>query len=885
MGLEKYTEKRNFRTTSEPEGKKVESTSYLAFVVQKHAASRLHYDFRLEFEGVLKSWAIPKGPSMNPNEKRLAVMVEDHPYEYKDFEGHISEGNYGAGNVIVWDNGFYTTMDGGEKEEIIKNIGAGLLKGHLAIRLEGKKLHGEFDLVRLKGKDDNAWLLIKKKDSYADTEKDILEEDKSVLSNTTLEELEKLSPKRKAEGTKRSKPSKKPEPESVEFHEPMLAEKVKKPFDNKDWIFEVKYDGYRIEAVITQQAVNLFSRNRISYTSKFGTIIDDLRKIQHSAVLDGEVVIEDSNGRSDFQLLQNYQKTGKGTLKYYVFDLLNLDGKDITQLKLVERKELLKMLLEKYTFEHVFYAGHVPEHGVSYFELAESNNWEGIMGKKADSPYRTGKRSGEWLKIKRTLEEEAIILGITEPKGSRMHFGAILLGKYTGGTLKYVGNCGTGFAAQDLKDLYTLFEPSFTSTAPVSEKIIASDKVQWMKPAFVAQVKYTEVTQDGHLRHPVFLGLRDDKTIRDLKKEDGGLQDSEGKDDKSQESKDPAGKTTASKKEVQANLELMNDKTTTKKEPGSPDKNSSAGSPKNNVDIHVGEVTLHLTNRQKLYFPQDNVTKGDLIDYYAEVAGMMVPYLKDRPQSMNRFPNGIRGASFYQKDLDLKSTPSWVKTEKIYSESNNKEIDYLICNDTPTLLYMANLGCIEINPWNSTIHHPDKPDWMVIDLDPETTDFKQVVRTALTVRKVLEELDTEGYCKTSGATGLHIYIPLAARYEYESVRLFGQLVAEKVHALLPEITTVNRSLQKREHKIYIDYLQNSRGQTLAAPYSVRPMPGATVSTPLEWDEVTDKLSPSMFTVRNALQRFEKKGDLWKPVLGDGADIERIVIKHSKLEHH
>jgi len=315
------------------------------------------------------------------------------------------------------------------------------------------------------------------------------------------------------------------------------------------------------------------------------------------------------------------------------------------------------------------------------------------------------------------------------------------------------------------------------------------------------------------------------------------------------------------------------------------DMKSSADSQKKNVDILIGEVTLHLTNRQKMYFPQDHVTKGDLLDYYSEVADIMVPYLKDRPQSMNRFPNGITGSSFYHKDLDTETIPAWLKTEKIFSESNNDNIDYLICNDKATLVYMANLGCIEINPWNSTIHHPDNPDWMVIDLDPETTDFTQVVRTALVVKEVLEELDAQGYCKTSGATGLHIYVPLAARYEYETVRLFGQLIAEKVNTRLPDITTVKRSLQKREHKIYIDYLQNRRGQTLAAPYSVRPVPGATVSTPLEWSEVTDKLSPSLFNIRNVLQRFEKKGDLWKPVLGAGADIEKIVIKHSSLEHH
>jgi len=883
MSLTKYTEKRNFKSTSEPEGKSTESTAELAFVVQKHAASRLHYDFRLELEGVLKSWAIPKGPSLNPNDKRLAVMVEDHPYDYKDFEGNISDGNYGAGTVIVWDNGTYTTTNATSLEEGIEKLKAGLLKGHLALNLEGKKLKGEFDLVKLKGKDDNAWLLIKKKDQYANVEIDILRENKSVLSNTTLEDLEKLSMKETAED-KRAK-IKKGKPESVDFKEPMLAEKVKKPFDRKDWVFEVKFDGYRTIAVINQRTVNLFSRNHISFTSKFSPITDELKKIEHSAVLDGEVVIEDSAGRSDFQLLQNYQKTGEGTLKYYVFDLLNLDGHDTTELTLLERKELLKMLLEQYELKNVIYAEHVTEKGISYFEVAEVNNWEGIMGKKAASPYRVGKRSSEWLKIKRTFEEEAVVIGITEPKGSRAHFGAILLGQYEGDELKYIGNCGTGFTDQSLKELYGQFEPTFTTISPIHEKLTIADKVQWMNPTFVAQIKFTEVTSDGYLRHPVFLGLREDKSVEGMKVE--RQISKEELNNKEQRAEDTSGGA-----EEAAKSEITDIRQKTKDKSGIPAEESSSGmrtlsaeNPKKKVELQIGEVTLYLTNRQKVYFPQDNITKGDLLDYYMEVAGLMIPYLKDRPESMNRFPNGITGQSFYQKDLDIETTPSWLKTQKIFSESNNEDIDYLICNDKATLIYMANLGCIEMNPWNSTLQHLENPDWMVIDLDPETTNFKEVVAAALTVRDVLEEMETEGYCKTSGATGLHIYVPLAARYEYESVRLFGQMIAEKVNERIPGITTINRTIQKREHKIYIDYLQNRRGQTLAAPYSVRPVPGATVSTPLEWSEVTEKLSPSQFTIRNVLQRFDKKGDLWKGVLGNGADLEKIIMKQSLWNHH
>jgi len=850
MGLSKYREKRNFESTAEPIGKTEDSKSDLSFVVQKHAATQLHYDFRLELDGVLKSWAIPKGPSMNPNDKRLAVMVEDHPYDYKDFEGNILEGNYGAGNVIVWDNGSYSAINSTSGEDAVTTLQAGLLKGHLAIHLNGKKLKGEFDLFRLKGKDENAWLLVKKKDNDA-SDKDILLENKSVLTNRTLEELAKVSPRLTASekrATLKKEPVKSTQPD---FREPMLAERVEKPFDKKDWIFEVKFDGYRTIAVLNPEDVHLFSRNRISFTTKFQSITDELQKIKHAAVLDGEVVIEDSNGRSDFQLLQDYQKNGKGTLKYYVFDLLNLDGNDTTGLSLLERKELLKILLSKYTLENVIFSEHKDEKGISFFEVANEKNWEGIMAKDGKSPYRVGKRSNEWLKIKRTLQDEAIIVGITKPKGSRAYFGALLLARYEGNDLKYIGNCGTGFSEAALKELYAQFKEGFTDSSPITEKIKTVDKVQWLVPKFIAQVKYTEVTGDGYLRHPVFLGLRIDKTVDDMRND--ALKPVDDK----------------------VNEQLQEDRGLTDTL-----KNNGTEGTKKNYDLMVGSITLHLTNQDKMYFPGDNVTKGDVLNYYREVADIMIPYLKDRPQSMNRFPNGIDSAGFYQKDIDVEKTPAWLKTQKIFSESNGKDIDYLICNDTATLLYMVNLGCIEMNPWNSTVQHLDNPDWLVIDLDPEKEEFPEVVRTALMVKEVLDELETEGFCKTSGATGLHIYVPLAGRYAYESVKLFAQFIAARVNERLPETTTITRAVRKREHKIYIDYLQNLRGQTLAAPYSVRPVHGTTISTPLDWSEVTDKLSPSQFTIKNILTRLNKKGDLWSPVLGRGANIENVLKKLS-----
>ncbi|RUT72220.1 DNA ligase D [Flavobacterium cupreum] len=850
MSLLKYNQKRNFNDTAEPKGQVGRSENQLVFVIQKHAASHLHYDFRLEMDGVLKSWAVPKGPSLDPEVKRLAMMVEDHPYSYKDFEGAIPEGNYGAGNVIVWDNGTYLPADEDYKGTAEKKLLADLKKGHLSFTLKGKKLKGNFSLVKLKGKQENAWLLIKKEDKYATTD-DVLEKDKSVISKLSLDALEKKAAKEKTvskkadlkpEAAVKKKNTKKKS--VIGFKKPMLASLTEKPFDDPDWIFENKFDGYRTLAVIKEDDVQLFSRNQISFTKNFQPVTDELKKINHEAILDGEVVVEDESGRSDFQLLQNYLKTGKGKLKFYVFDILNLDGNDTTGLTLLERKELLKMLVSKSKFSNIIYSEHIEEKGIGFLEVAAKKQSEGIIAKKANSLYTVGKRTGEWLKIKLSQQEEAIIIGITEPKNSRTYFGALLLGQYEEGKLKFIGKCGTGFSQEVLKELHAKFEPYFTDKSPLEEKVPHRDTIQWIKPKFICQVKFSEWTQDNNLRQPVYLGLRVDKSVKEVV------------------------------------FTGKNKDTITKKKEKMEKTNVAEEHKEKNFDLKVGKTTLHLTNQNKIYFPNDGITKGDIVTYYNEVADLILPYLKDRPESMYRFPNGIEQSGFYQKDVDDDKIPSWLKTKKIFSESTNSDIDYLICNDKATLLYMANLGCIDINPWNSTIKHIDNPDWVVIDIDPEKDDFKEVVKVALMVKEVMDEFETECYCKTSGASGLHVYIPLGAKYDYDSVKLFAELIAHEVHTRLPETTSLERSIKKRDHKIYIDYLQNRKGQTLAAPYSVRPKPGATVSTPLEWSEVNAKLSPSQFTIKNVLKRFEKKGDLWKPVLGKGADIKAIIKKSS-----
>lgn len=833
MPLTVYNKKRDFKKTSEPKGKIKKSTDEAIFVVQKHDASHLHYDFRLEVKGVLKSWAVPKGPSMNPQDKRLAVMVEDHPFNYKDFEGTIPEGSYGAGNVIVWDNGSYYEIHSEEKKTTEANIIAGLNKGHISFILKGKKLKGEFSLIKLKGKQENAWLLIKKNDRYA-TKSDILLKDRSVLTKKKLVEKKGSNPK-----TPAKKKTKKATSFEIDLDtiKPMLASLGDQPFNNSNWIFETKHDGYRTLCIISED-VQLISRNNLSFNRLFSPLLPELKKIPHHAILDGEVVVEDKNGRSSFQLLQNYQQKGSGQLKYYVFDILNIEGNDLRKIELIERKELLRLLLKKQRLKNIIFSEHREKNGEKFYDEAVKQGLEGIIAKEKSSLYDSGKRSSQWLKIKIHQQEEAIIAGITEPKGSRKLFGSLLLGTYKGNKLRYIGNCGTGFNETTLKEVYTKLKPYFISSSPFDSHIKSSGAVQWVKPTLVCQVKFSEWTDGGHMRHPVFIGLRIDKEAKNVME-------------------------TVKKKAAKAKTAEQNN---------------------DNFDVKVAEITLHLTNQNKIYFPKEKITKGDIVNYYREISPVILPYLKNRPQSMNRFPNGITGPSFYQKDVDTGKSPDWIKTEKIFSESNKGYVNYLICNNNATLMYMANLGCIEINPWSSQMGSIEYPDWMVIDLDPENIPFKKVVEAALEVKNIMDELETECYCKTSGATGLHIYVPLAAKYNYNLVKTFAELIAQTVFSRLPLTTSIIRSPQKRQKRVYIDFLQNRKGQTLAAPYSARPKPGATVSTPLEWKEVNDKLDPSNYTIKTIFKRLDKHGDIWKPVIGKGANLDMIIKKiyNSKL---
>lgn len=789
MKLLTYKSKRNFNRTPEPPAPAVEGKSHeqLIFVVQKHQASHLHYDFRLELGGVLKSWAVPKGPSLNPAHKRLAVMVEDHPLEYAQFHGVIPEGNYGAGKVEIWDHGSYAPYSSQGKEADEKEIAEELKKGHLTLILKGNKLKGEFALVKT-GQTEDSWLLIKKNDRHA-TDREVTQEESTAKRVINLDAfpLARL-------------------PHRVS---PMLATLVKDPFDREGWYFEIKWDGYRAIAEIEKKEVRLYSRNNLVFNSRFPEIVSELEKLNIEAVMDGEIVVLGKDGLPSFQLMQDFPKSKRGTLVYVVFDLLYLNGHDLQKSPLSERKRLLKQILPE--IDLIVFCEHVESLGKQYFQAAAAKGLEGIMAKDPNSPYRQGERGMDWQKIKTHLQQEAVIGGFTQPRGSRSRFGALLLGVYEDSKLRYIGSAGSGFDDKKLDEMYARLRPLIRKACPFDVEPEANAPATWVKPKLVCEVEFAEWTNEGLMRQPVFMGLREDKNPPDVARE----------------------------RETEANQK---------------------------------QEFSHL---DKIFWPKEKYTKGRLIEYYKEISQVLLPYLKDRPESLLRYPDGITGKSFYHKDVGG-LVPDWMKTVPILLDEGEKTVHFCLVSDTASLTYLINLGCIDLNPWNSRVGSDDRPDYAIIDLDPENTPFQNVVKTALVVHEVLEGAGISGYCKTSGARGMHIYIPLGAKYTYEQARTFCLLISTLVNRKLPGITSLERSPDKRQGKVYLDCFQNARGHTLASVYSVRPEAGAPVSTPLAWEELNDKIRPADYNIENTLRRLEKVGDLFKPVLGKGIDMEKAL---------
>lgn len=841
MALEEYNRKRKFDETSEPEGQKKASGKKLVFVVQRHAATRLHYDLRLEMDGVLKSWAVPKGPSMNPDDKRLAMMVEDHPYSYRTFEGRIPEGNYGAGMVEIWDEGTYEPIEkkADKKDDLIMR--SDLHKGSLKIIFHGKKLKGEFALVKIKNnEEDNAWLLIKHNDKFATNDDYDAEEHTAEDSEVTRYLEEKSRKKKKSNNVRQFKhyaPGLAKEKKLSDVIKPMLCKVADSPFTDEEWGFEIKWDGYRALADLREDEPKLYSRNGLDFSRRFAKIHQALKLQPYEMVLDGEIVAYDSEGRASFQRLQNLEEYAHTALQYQVFDLLWLNGHATHELRYIQRKELLRNALAE--SDLIQYHDFVRGEGKQFFNAAERLGLEGIIAKKLDSLYTQNLRSSEWLKIKMQKTDEVLICGYTQPKGSRMGFGSLILGKYVKNKIVFCGHTGTGFSDKILRELYKKMQPYIQEHSIFDITPKTNDRPTWLQPTLVAEIKYTELTRDRIYRHPVFLHLREDIDPAKVRFD---------------HSEDPKPKIMTKK--------------------ASPSKSKST-----DINKKIGGQVVKLTNQDKIYYPDDGITKGDVVAYYQSISKYILPHLKSRPQSMNRYPNGIDGMSFYQKDA-ADETPDWIRIEQVYSESSDKNIDYIICDDKATLAYLNNLGCIEMNVWTSKIEKADYPSYLVLDLDPsEKNSFDDVIETAQAVREVLDRVDLPSYPKTSGSSGIHVYIPTGGKYEFEQVKNFGHLLMQLVHQMLPKITTLERNLKKRgKNKIYLDYLQNRRGQTLASVYSLRPKPGAPVSMPLEWSEVKKGLSPADFHIGNALDRLKEKGDLFKPVLGKGIDMLKAIKK-------
>jgi bifunctional non-homologous end joining protein LigD len=756
--LAEYERKRDRKKTPEPFGGSKRGKEPI-FVVQRHDARRLHYDFRLERDGALASWAVPKGPPLEPGQQHLAVHVEDHPLEYASFEGEIPKGQYGAGTVEIWDSGSYELLE--EKPD-----------GGLTIRLHGKRLNGTYALVpaHLSG-DEKNWLILRKKDDTAAVAR---------------------------------KPRK---------YQPMLAT-LAAEVPKGDWLYEIKWDGYRIIATVSGGEPELRTRKDQDYTRRFENVAKELVKALKTpdCVVDGEVCALDEEGRPSFSAMQQGRP---GTpVVYYVFDLLEVEGEPITGLPLEDRRARLEKLLDKRNktirFSESF------DDGESLLEAANQQGLEGIMAKRLGSRYLPGKRSRDWLKIKGHGRQEFVIAGYTRGKGRREGtLGSLMLGAYQGGKLVYVGNVGTGFNDAEIERLLAKLKPLERDTLPFEDvpkmPRVRKGDVIWVEPKLVAEVEFVEWTHDGRLRAPSYKGLREDKEASDVVRE----------------------------------------------EPMP-------------TEIRKGKRVLKLSNLDKVFWPGEGITKGDLLSYYQRVGPALVPHLKDRPFTMKRYPDGWQGKFFFQKDAP-KGMPDWIPTASIVVSTRDKprqrrRIEAPLVNDELALLWMVNMGCIDMNTWYSRIDKPDRPDWVLFDLDPSPdVGFRETVQVALLVKQALDALELESFVKTSGSEGIHVLVPIARRYTYADTREFSAIIAGALARTHRGLVTTEWSKAKRRG-VLIDSNQNGEGKTIASVYSVRPKAGAPVSTPLRWDEVNEKLDPFGFTMETVLGRVEKHGDLFEGVL-------------------
>jgi bifunctional non-homologous end joining protein LigD len=846
-GLETYRAKRDAGRTPEPFGGRPgqRGTGDAAgapalFAVHKHGARRMHYDLRLEIDGVLVSWALPKGPSLDPAQKRLAVHVEDHPLEYGSFEGVIPDGNYGAGATILWDTGTWVP---------IADPRAGLGEGKLELDLQGYKLRGRFTLVRT-GKGGRAdadkaqWLLIKKPDGFATEE---APDEASVLSGLTVEELRaggqrgtEVRARLEALGAPRARVA-------LEQISPMLCQTADRPFSDPDWVFELKYDGYRLLASVEDGRVSLRYRSGLDATALFPELTRALAALPvGSLVLDGEVVVLDAGGRPVFQSLQSRNQIGGrpadiqraaalAPVSYMVFDLLACEGHDLRPLRLIDRKEVLRGLLPGRG--PVRFADHIAERGQPFFASVLSLGLEGVVAKRADSPYQ-GLRSEAWLKIRQARTGDFVVVGYTSPKGSRAGFGSLHLAAWDGRWV-YVGRVGTGFDTGELAEITArlgalpAWEPDFEPPSSPGR----SD--HWLEPRLVCEVAYQEVSRDGRLRAPRFLHLRDDKAPKECGPPANGHE--------------PAAAGLAGLHVVGAGE-------------AAPRVEDAAESTESAAES-AGEAALapvvEVSNPGKVFWPGDDGTpryiKADLVDYYRAIAPWLLPYLRDRPVALVRYPDGITGHAFFQKDAP-KWVPGWLRTSTLWSKHAEREVRYFMCDSAESLAFVANMGAIPLHVWSSRVESLGYPDWCILDLDPKEASFVHVVEIARALRALCDQIELPSFIKTSGATGLHVLISLhGGGLTHDQSRDLAHLLARVIEAEHPDIATTARRLEQRRGRVYLDYVQNGHGRLLVAPLSVRPLPGASVSMPLRWSEVTARLDVKRFTIANAVRRLERLG--------------------------
>ena len=864
--LAEYHKKRQFDRTPEPSGVESPVKTDPTFVVQKHAARRLHYDFRLAMDGALKSWAVPKGPSLNPDDKRLAVQTEDHPLDYANFEGNIPEGSYGAGTVMVWDRGTF------QPEGTLDPVSQ-IHRGEIKFTLNGEKLRGSFVLVKLKHSEKgNEWLMIKHKDSAVDPAWNIDNHDGSVLTGRVLDEIKQQLAPRRTPSPLRSAELQNARKSSMPAKlSPMLATLSDRPFSDPNWLFEIKWDGVRALAVIHNDELTLRARSGNDITAQY----PELRQLPKTitatqAILDGEIAVLDERGRSHFEKLQERMHVRNPSPKlvsdfpvvFFAFDLLYCDGYDIRESPLLERKELLQKIL--HPTPQIRLSDHQLEKGKELLVLAKENGLEGIVAKRIDSRY-VSERSINWLKLKTSHILDAVIGGWTASRGAGLPFGALLIGLYDGKRLRFAGHVGSGFDAQSHKLLFSKLRPLQIDRSPFVELPETNEKPTWVRPEVVARVRYSSWTDEHRLRHPVFLGLREDAKPQDCTWQLETPVPAPKKSAASDIVTAPpvVGKVLSTKSQIEA--ELFKGRT-------------------ENATLELDGKRFRISNLNKIYFPESGYTKRDLLAYYYRMAAYILPFLKDRPLVLRRYPDGIKGQAFFQKNLgEVHGLPDWLQTVPIDSEHLGNDIHYAIANDRASLLYLTGLGCIDHNPWSSRYTDIDRPDYFFFDLDPsDGTDFSVVVTIAQALHEKLTQLKLNVFLKTSGATGMHLYLPVEPVYTYEQLRTFAEIVARMVTAEHAKLVTGERSVAKRPAgRVLIDVHQNAHGRPLAAPYAVRAFPRAPVSTPLQFSELKPNLNPSNLNIHSLRARLEKHGDLWHDFWEKRQTLDQAVAAMGK----